>query len=415
MQERLSRLRALAAGRDLDRAHDTVGMTLAAIREHLKLDAAYVSEFVGDTAVFRSVDAPGHEHLLKVGDVHSLSDVYCRHIREGRLPELMSDTGEFPLASELPITRALPIGAHVSVPISRPDGSFYGMFCCFGFEPNRSFNDRDLEVTKAFADIAARQIGIETTATRELTAKRERIEAMLASSDFAIHLQPIWSFLRKTPKALESLVRFGGPMARTPDVWFAEAAEVGMRVELELAVLRHALDVLAVIPPPVRLSINASPEAALDPRFAAFLFNVPLKRLILEITENARIEAYETLTSVLAPLREQGMALAVDDAGAGYASFQHIIMLKPDMIKLDMTLTRSIDSDAARRALASALIFFARETGAELVAEGIETEAELQTLKALGIHYGQGYLLGRPTSVAEATAIVSGRHRRMMQ
>ena len=120
MQERLSRLRALTAGGDLDRAHDTVGMTLAAIREHLKLDVAYVSEFVNDTAVFRSVDAPGLEHLLKVGDVHSLSDLYCRHIREGRLPELMSDTGAYPLASQLPITRALPIGAHVSVPISRP-------------------------------------------------------------------------------------------------------------------------------------------------------------------------------------------------------------------------------------------------------------------------------------------------------
>ena len=170
---------------------------------------------------------------------------------------------------------------------------------------------------------------------------------MLATSDFAIHLQPIWSFLRKTPKAFESLVRFGGPMARTPDVWFAEAAEVGMRVDLELVVLKHALDVLDVLPPLVRLSVNASPEAALDPRFAALLSHVPVNRLILEITENARIEAYEALTSMLAPLREQGMALAVDDAGAGYASFQHIIMLKPDMIKLDMTLTRGIDSDAA--------------------------------------------------------------------
>lgn len=413
MQEQLSRLRALTAGGDLNRAHDTVGMALAAIREHLKLDVAYVSEFVNDTSVFRIVDAPGLDHRIKVGDVHLLSDLYCRHIREGRLPELMSDTGAFPLASELAITRALPIGAHVSVPIARPDGSTYGMFCCFGFEPNRSFNERDLEVTKAFADIAARQIGMETTATRELAAKRDRIEKMLATLDFTIHLQPIWSFLRKTPKAFESLVRFAGPMARTPDIWFAEAADVGLRVDLELAVLRHALDALDVLPSLVRLSINASPEAAIDQRFGAMISGVPLDRLILEITEHARIEDYEDLVSVLAPFRDQGMALAVDDAGAGYACFQHIITLKPDIIKLDMTLTRSIDSDAARRALASALIFFARETGAELVAEGIETEAELQTLKVLGIHYGQGYLLGRPTCVADAVELVSGKSSRM--
>lgn len=85
-----------------------------------------------------------------------------------------------------------------------------------------------------------------------------------------------------------------------------------------------------------------------------------------------------------------------DDAGAGYSSLQHILQLKPDTIKLDLSLTRAVDVDPARRALATALIFFARETGMRIVAEGIETEAELQMLKELGVNMGQGYLLGRP-------------------
>ena len=101
------------------------------------------------------------------------------------------------------------------------------------------------------------------------------------------------------------------------------------------------------------------------------------------------------------------MKLAVDDAGAGYSSFQHILQLRPDIIKLDMGLTRSINTHPGRRALVSAMIHFARETRAQIVAEGIETEMELATLRSLGIAKGQGYLLGRPVDLAGAKSLVA--------
>ena len=93
------------------------------------------------------------------------------------------------------------------------------------------------------------------------------------------------------------------------------------------------------------------------------------------------------------------MRVAVDDAGAGFASLQHILRLAPDMIKLDMTLTRAIHTDPVRRALASALVSFADEMDATIVAEGIEDADEANTLLQLGIRYGQGYHLGRPTAL----------------
>jgi len=108
-------------------------------------------------------------------------------------------------------------------------------------------------------------------------------------------------------------------------------------------------------------------------------------------------------------LQKRGIRLAVDDAGAGYASFRHILQLKPDIIQLDMSLTRDIDTDTARRALASALILFARETGSKVVAEGVETVSELRTLRALGVNEVQGYLLGRPAPLSSALALCSGR------
>ena len=120
------------------------------------MEIAYISEFVENESVFRTVDAPGLEAMIKPGDKRSLDDVYCRHILAGRLPEVMPDTADFPLAAAMPITQAVPIGAHVSVPVRLKDGSVYGMFCCLSPQANRSLNGRDLQVMRAFADLAAR-------------------------------------------------------------------------------------------------------------------------------------------------------------------------------------------------------------------------------------------------------------------
>jgi EAL domain-containing protein (putative c-di-GMP-specific phosphodiesterase class I) len=129
---------------------------------------------------------------------------------------------------------------------------------------------------------------------------------------------------------------------------------------------------------------------------------------VLELTEHTRVRDYQVLRLCLDRFRERGVRIAVDDAGAGYAGLQHILSLSPDVIKLDLQLTRNVDSDPARRALSACLVQFAREIGAEVVAEGIETPAELDTLRTLGIRWGQGFYLGRPAPVAAsgATAVV---------
>jgi EAL domain-containing protein (putative c-di-GMP-specific phosphodiesterase class I) len=102
------------------------------------------------------------------------------------------------------------------------------------------------------------------------------------------------------------------------------------------------------------------------------------------------------LLAELAPLRALGLRVAIDDAGAGYSGLRHILAVEPDTVKLDISLTRGIDQDRKRRALASALIAFAREINVGMIAEGVETAAELKTLTELGVGHAQGFFLGRP-------------------
>ena len=146
--------------------------------------------------------------------------------------------------------------------------------------------------------------------------------------------------------------------------------------------------------------MNASPELLGETSLAEMIAAAPNRRMVLEVTEHVEVADYDTLVSGLDALRTSGCRIAVDDAGAGYSSLRHILRLRPDYIKLDMTLTRGIDTDGDRRALASSLLTFANEVSATVIAEGIETPAELDTLRGLGATLGQGFFLARPCEAA---------------
>ena len=151
------------------------------------------------------------------------------------------------------------------------------------------------------------------------------------------------------------------------------------------------------LPATAQLALNVAPQTAASEDFARLLpAGRACERIVVEITEHAPIDDYDALAARLERLRRRGLRIAIDDPGAGFASLRHILRLSPDIIKTDMTLTRRIESDRAGRALTRALISFAAEIGATIVAEGIESEAEINALRELGVAYGQGYHLGRP-------------------
>jgi EAL domain-containing protein (putative c-di-GMP-specific phosphodiesterase class I) len=207
-------------------------------------------------------------------------------------------------------------------------------------------------------------------------------------------LQPIVDLATGRVVGAEALARF--PDRRAPDVHFAEADSKGILIDLEIAAVRAALRRLAELPPSAYLTVNVSPATAVSPRLAAALAGTPAHRIVLELTEHAPVADYPTLEAALSSLRARGVRVAVDDAGAGFASMRHVLSLRPDVIKLDVSITRGVDEDLRRRELVRAMVSFSRATGCTLVAEGIETEDELAALRALGVRCGQGFHLGRP-------------------
>jgi len=231
----------------------------------------------------------------------------------------------------------------------------------------------------------------------------ERIDRAMQPGSLETAFQPIASLRTGHLIGLEALSRFQLDPPQRPDLWFADAAAVGMRVNLELRAVETALAHLRRIPAPAYLAVNVSPDAAVSPRLFHLLANVA-DRIVLELTEHTEVADYAALNRSLQSLRDRGARVAIDDAGAGFASFRHVLLLTPEIIKLDTSLTRGIDSDRARRSLASALISFASEIGATVVAEGIETRDELDILRSLGVRHGQGYHLAPPAPLGAGVA-----------
>jgi EAL domain-containing protein (putative c-di-GMP-specific phosphodiesterase class I) len=228
---------------------------------------------------------------------------------------------------------------------------------------------------------------------------RNRVDSFLQGRGLTHVFQPEFDLRSGACFAVEALARFSGLPRRSPDVWFAEARQMGVGVALELLSVKKALALMPRLPPGIDMCVNAGPEAMSSDEVCQMVASSESRRIVMELTEEDRVDDYPRLSHALRSLRLSGVRLAIDDTGAGFASLAHILKLSPDIIKLDRELTSGIDHDPVRKALAGALVTFASYTGADIVAEGIENAAELDVLRELGIAYGQGFFLCRPTSV----------------
>ena len=225
------------------------------------------------------------------------------------------------------------------------------------------------------------------------------IREVLGGKGMTVQFQPIfdlgaWLVGTKRAVGYEALARFQLPVA--PDIWFREAARMGLGAELELAAIRTAVSYLPQIPPGAFLTVNISPETARSLTNLDWFHRLPLRRMVIEISEEATIDDYETFRNALDGLRAKGLKVAVDDVGAGLVSLKHLVMLPHDIIKLDLDVVRGVDTNHNCQAMVAALLALARASDTQVIAEGIETSDELVSLVDLGVAYGQGYYLAHP-------------------
>jgi EAL domain-containing protein (putative c-di-GMP-specific phosphodiesterase class I)/putative methionine-R-sulfoxide reductase with GAF domain len=358
--------------------------------------------------------ASGHllPHVgMRVGAARSLSGL-C--VRTGRV--LRCDDSEADARVDRTACRRVGFRSMLVAPLPYGD-TVIGVLKVAAPWPN-AYTDEDVRALELLSTLigatlghAAHHASVEAAFNSRLAADRlaederdnlrELVSGVVEREAFVIAFQPVLALDSGAVVGFEALARFADARARSPDRWFADAWQAGLGCELELAVLRKALLSLPRLPGNSYLAVNVSPETAASPEILRLCTRHAADRIVLEITEHSCVDDYLVLSERARVLRKLGVHLAIDDAGAGFASLRHVLKLEPDLIKLDRSITHEIDTRVRHQSLAAALLTFARGTSASIVAEGIETAEELAMLKQLGVPYGQGYFLGRPGRLPE--------------
>lgn len=237
-----------------------------------------------------------------------------------------------------------------------------------------------------------------------------RVQRAGADRHLYVALQPIVSLSSGRLVGAEALCRF--PDMRPPKLRFAEADRAGLGPALQLAAASAALDAGHVLAAPSFVAVNLSTAVLLGPALPGVLdaSRVPPDRVVFELGDTEAITLAPGLTRALGPLRERGVRLAVDASNATDDAFSQLLSLRPEVIKFGRTAVAEFATDPARRAFLVATNLLALEMGAAVAATGIEQPAELEAVRAVGVSYGQGYLLGHPTTDAATWRSWESRH-----
>ena len=281
------------------------------------------------------------------------------------------------------------------------EGSLIGVLTVCSAEPDAMTQlSGQLGAAVDFADLAGALLGGRVCDSRDARRLRSEVEGIIAERAFTPVFQPIVDLDRRRSLGYEALTRFADGVA--PDVRFADAAKVGLGLDLERATLDSALAAASAISPSRFLHLNVSPGFVMAETELQRLLSGTRARIVLEVTEHAAVGDYREFLGAIEAIGRP-VCLAVDDAGAGFASFRHILELRPAFVKLDVSLVRGIDADPAKQALVAGMGYFARMTRRRLIAEGVETEAEAASLRTLDVRLAQGYLFGRPAPLTSVS------------
>ena len=368
---------------------------LQVAREATGMDVAWLSTFRDGEQVFDALSGEAGAFGLAPGASRPLGDSYCVRVLDGRLASAVPDTGADPVTRSLPPTAALGIGSYVGVAVAGDHEEPRGMLCCVSRSANGDLGEADVRFLELLSGAIAALLRDSRGDDDRQRRIRDRVGRVIRHGRLQAHLQPIVSLTTGAVVGAEALARFPAEPAR-PDLWFADAESVGLGTALELAAVDAALKQLPALPPGAYLSVNASARLVCSGQLHAPLAAAGTGRIVVELTEHEAVPDYDELLDALVSLRRSGVRIAIDDVGAGFASFAHVLKLRPDVMKIDISITRGIDHDLARRGLARGIVNMARDTGATVVAEGVETQAELDTLLHLGVDAAQGWFLARP-------------------
>lgn len=373
---------------------------VSAVRAYFGMEFAFIAQVARDNIITQNVSAPGLEGIIKEQEEYQNSSAFFEYILEiDKIDYSFCDTrlGVFKYISPFKMLN-LKSFLLATLDVESPDRRV--IFLC-GSSKNRADLDRcDALLGSFFSDLIRCHYRRNDSLIETDKSILNDLNNIINNKELDVVYQPIVNLKNKSIVGFEALSRFVHSRFRTPDAWFREARRLNLLSRLELVAISKALDGFDFSNNTSYLSLNISASTLLHREFLKAIEGVPSSRLVLEIIEHEPLDCYGDFSDMLQLLRSKGVRIAIDDLGAGFASLNNVINIKPDIVKLDLNITRNIHIDSARAALVAGLVYFAREMSTILVAEGIENEDQCKLVADLGVDLAQGYFLGLPNKLA---------------
>jgi EAL domain-containing protein (putative c-di-GMP-specific phosphodiesterase class I) len=378
-------------------AREEIGDMIEALRAHLDMDVAFVSRQVGHThRIFTHVAARGVAPLAS-GDLNPNENSLCWLVIQGKLPERVTDTSHYEAAACLPITDAINVRAHFSVPLRRRNGEMHGSLCCFSYRPRPDIAEREMQMIRSVAAIVSDQIESRIEHEERGEDAAAAIARLIVDDALTVIHQPIYDLTDWHLIGHECLMRHKASPDLSPRVLLDQARAAGRTLELELHIARKALATLDPAHPERFIAINVSPETLASPALGHIIPEGLASRLVIELNQQDTARDPAAIKEAIRVLKERAW-VAVSSEGVGFAGLQALVDLGPDIVKIAPEFLAGVAADTSRRALVKALVQFAADTGVTLIAQGVETREDLQALRELGVRFAQGDVLGKPAA-----------------
>lgn len=327
----------------------------------------------------------------RVGEVRALRD--CPVVMAAAAAAPQAFAGQL---SGVHLPPVAPPGV-IAVTLFSSSGSLFGVLGGVVSEP--------VEAGVLTAAATGMTVGLDLLHDHETAAQRVRgmLGEVMRERQFYPVFQPVRDLVSGGVVYREGLTRLTTEDGTTVPQMLAAAHSVGLGPALELAFARAIIEEDEGGVDNSGVAINLSEATLHSAEFETFLDTVE-PGLTVELTEYEPVRDYPALAGVVARMRAAGLSLAIDDAGAGYTSLRHILDLKPDVLKMDASMSARVDTDPEALALFRALQSYCDETGTLLVIEGVERPEQLEALRSIDARYVQGYHLGGPTRHLNADA-----------
>jgi diguanylate cyclase (GGDEF)-like protein len=293
-----------------------------------------------------------------------------------------------------------------------------------GNSPEALFTSADLAVSaaKRSGRNSYRVFGVEEEGDREQMRLERELRDAVRYDQFALFYQPQFCAKSGRPTGMEALLRWNHPERGevSPGAFVPLLEETGLIIPVGYWVVSEAIRALFELRRAgacgVSLSINVSAQQFHDTglvdriRLALQKHDIDGSHLVVEITESVLMKSLEHAQEVLAQLRLLNVRIALDDFGTGYSSLSYVTKFRPDILKLDKSFVDDVGTDSSAKAVVEAVIELAHKLNIIVIAEGVETEAQLEFLRSANCDEIQGYLLGRPESYPVLSARFSGKN-----